>query len=99
MSRVHLVYLGACRVVATPGGLIWSPVRSGGCPAPMPARVDVPAHPLLRLRAHFAPLPDPRIERTKAHDLLDVLTIAFCAILCGANDWVAIETFGHSKRA
>jgi predicted transposase YbfD/YdcC len=65
----------------------------------MPARADLPTHPLLRLRAHFAPLPDPRVDRTKAHDLLDILTIALCAILCGANDWVAIETFGHRKQA
>jgi predicted transposase YbfD/YdcC len=65
----------------------------------MPARADVSAHPLLRLRTHFAPLPDPRLDRTKAHDLLDVLTIALCAIICGANDWVAVETFGHRKRA
>jgi predicted transposase YbfD/YdcC len=47
----------------------------------------------------FGCLPDPRVERTRAHRLTDLLTIALCAILCGANDWVAVETFGHAKEA
>jgi predicted transposase YbfD/YdcC len=48
---------------------------------------------------HFAELPDPRIERTKRHRLLDVVTIAVCAVVCGADTWVAIEQFGRRKRA
>lgn len=50
------------------------------------------------LLAHFGELADPRIERHKEHKLIDVLVIASCAILCGANDWVAVETFGQAKR-
>jgi predicted transposase YbfD/YdcC len=56
-------------------------------------------NPLHQLRAHFATLEDPRVERTKAHHLLDILTIALCAVLCGADNWVEIETFGLAKRA
>ena len=48
---------------------------------------------------HFGALEDPRIERHKQHQLLDVIVIAICAIVCGADDWVAIETFGHAKEA
>ena len=51
------------------------------------------------LRDHFADLPDPRVERTKRHRLLDVVTIAVCAVVCGADTWVAVEQFGHRKRA
>jgi predicted transposase YbfD/YdcC len=51
------------------------------------------------LLEHFGELADPRIERHKEHKLIDVLVIAICAILCGANDWVAVETFGQAKRA
>jgi predicted transposase YbfD/YdcC len=51
------------------------------------------------IAVHFGPLSDPRVKRTKAHELLDVLTIALCAVLCGANDWVAVETFGQAKEA
>lgn len=48
---------------------------------------------------HFGSLTDPRVERTRAHRLSDLITIALCAIVCGANDWVAVETFGHAKAA
>jgi predicted transposase YbfD/YdcC len=48
---------------------------------------------------HFRALADPRIDRHKEHKLIDILVIAVCAILCGANDWVAVETFGKAKRA
>jgi predicted transposase YbfD/YdcC len=51
------------------------------------------------LLEHFGELADPRIDRHKEHKLIDVLVIAICAILCGANDWVAVETFGKAKRA
>jgi hypothetical protein len=47
---------------------------------------------------HFGELADPRIDRHKEHKLIDILVIAICAILCGANDWVAVETFGQAKR-
>ena len=50
-------------------------------------------------RDHFACLPDPRIERAKRHHLLDLVTIAVCAVISGADTWVAIETFGQRKEA
>lgn len=50
------------------------------------------------LCAHFADLPDPRIDRTRRHHLLDIIFITLCAVLCGANDLVAIEKFGRTKR-
>jgi predicted transposase YbfD/YdcC len=49
------------------------------------------------LAEHFGDLEDPRIDRTKRHDLLDILVIALCAIICGADGWVAVESFGHAK--
>jgi predicted transposase YbfD/YdcC len=48
---------------------------------------------------HFEELVDPRIERQKQHKLIDILVLALCAVLCGANDWVAVETFGKAKEA
>ena len=62
-------------------------------------------HPLVRaqpgvsIAAHFADLRDPRLERTKAHDLMTILVVAICAIIGGANDWVAVAEFGRSKQA
>ena len=40
---------------------------------------------------------DPRIDRTKRHNLIDILTIAICAVICGADSWVAIELYGCTK--
>ncbi len=51
------------------------------------------------ITAHFAPLTDPRVERSKRHALLDLLTIALCAVICGADSWVEVERFGHAKEA
>ena len=49
--------------------------------------------------AHFSILPDPRVERTKDHELLNILTIALCAAIGGADGWVQMEEFGKAKRA
>lgn len=47
---------------------------------------------------HFATLKDPRVDRTKHHSLEALLTIAICAIVCGADDWVAVQAWGKAKR-
>jgi len=47
---------------------------------------------------HFAPLDDPRLDRQKRHKLIDLVLIAICAVLAGANDWVAVESFGKAKQ-
>jgi DDE_Tnp_1-associated/Transposase DDE domain len=51
------------------------------------------------VRSYFADLPDPRVERTKRHALLDSVTIAGCAVICGADTWVDIAQFGRTKQA
>jgi predicted transposase YbfD/YdcC len=55
--------------------------------------------PLARcaIQEHFAELPDPRVDRTKRHRLLDIVTIALCAVICGADSWVEVERFGRAK--
>jgi hypothetical protein len=49
------------------------------------------------LREYCAALPDPRIDRTKRHQLLDSITIAIGAVVCGADSWVDVELFGRAK--
>lgn len=51
------------------------------------------------LLAYFESVEDPRVERTKRHKLIDILAIAICGVICGADDWVAIEAFGKAKQA
>ncbi|NCC33174.1 MAG: ISAs1 family transposase [Chloroflexia bacterium] len=53
----------------------------------------------LALASFFATVDDPRIERTKAHKLLDIIIITICAVICGADDWVGVAEFGISKQA
>ncbi|MCP4402505.1 MAG: transposase family protein [bacterium] len=51
----------------------------------------------VNLFQHFSPLPDPRVDRTKRHLLLDIIGLSICAVICGADGWEAIEEYGHSK--
>jgi predicted transposase YbfD/YdcC len=51
----------------------------------------------LSLAYHFADLTDPRIDRSRLHELLDIVTIAICAVVAGADSWDDIEDFGKAK--
>jgi predicted transposase YbfD/YdcC len=44
-------------------------------------------------------VPDPRLERTKLHQLVDILVIAVCATICAAETWEEIAEFGHAKES
>lgn len=46
---------------------------------------------------HFKNMSDPRVNRTKRHSLIEIIIIAICAILCGADTWTDIAEFGNSK--
>lgn len=51
----------------------------------------------LDLASHFTEIEDPRVERTKRHKLLDIIMVAICGMICGAEGWVEIEEFGKEK--
>ena len=53
----------------------------------------------LTILDHFDDLPDPRVDRTKKHLLLDILFISLCALLCGAQSFVEIADFGRARIA
>src|SRR5215203_1679840 len=44
-------------------------------------------------------VPDPRMERTKLHQLVDILVIAVCATICAAETWEEIAEFGRAKES
>lgn len=50
------------------------------------------------LATSFATLRDPRVDRTKEHLLLDIVLIAICAVVCGAEGWVEVAECGEAKR-
>ena len=47
---------------------------------------------------HFGELQDPRTGNAKAHIFLEILIIAICAVICGADGWSDIELFGKNKK-
>ena len=55
--------------------------------------------PLEALNEHFAIVEDPRQARKVDHPLENIIFITICAVLCGAEDWVAIANFGASQQA
>ena len=57
----------------------------------------MPAPPVARIGDYFAHVVDPRVERTKRHQLLDIIAVALCAVLAGADNWVEIAQFGRER--
>jgi len=53
--------------------------------------------PRVSIQQCFSTLADPR-RRKITYPLVNVVTIAICAVLCGADDSVAIAQFGKAKR-
>jgi predicted transposase YbfD/YdcC len=47
----------------------------------------------------FNELSDPRkAKHSSRHLLIDILMLTILAVICGADSWVAVERFGHSKK-
>jgi predicted transposase YbfD/YdcC len=59
----------------------------------------MPAIDPAAFQEHFKDLNDPRVERTRKHPLINVVFIAACGVLSGANSFAAIEEFGLDRRA
>jgi predicted transposase YbfD/YdcC len=57
----------------------------------------MPAKPVKALEECFGQVTDPRVERSKEHKLIDIIIIAICAVICGAESWVDVELYGKSK--
>jgi len=55
------------------------------------------AKPTPSIIQHFSSIEDPRVNRQKKHQLQDIFFISLCAMICGADNWVAIEEFGLAK--
>lgn len=55
-------------------------------------------NPTLTIAHYFSKLEDPR-DDNKRHKLLDIVLIAICAAICGADSWEDVELFGNAKYA
>jgi predicted transposase YbfD/YdcC len=57
-----------------------------------------PTAPVLEsLLDAFREVPDPRVARTRAHPLVNVLTMALFGTICGADGWDALELFAEQR--
>lgn len=53
---------------------------------------------VVAILTRFEKLTDPRVDRTKDHLLIDMVVIALCGAICGADSWVDVEKFGVAKQ-
>ena len=60
--------------------------------------MDPPSASCRSLLEHLHTIDDPRIADKCEHGLVDIMAITLCAVLCGAEDWNAIESFGKAKK-
>ncbi len=49
------------------------------------------------IRECFGDIEDPRVEGRCDYPLIEIITIAICGVIAGADSWTDIETFGKSK--
>ena len=53
--------------------------------------------PFMSLEACFGDMEDPRVEGRCAHKLIEIILVAVCAVLCGAENWSQVEEYGKDK--
>lgn len=50
------------------------------------------------IKEHFGQVRDPRQPGKVEHPLINIIFITICGVLCGADNWVAIEAFGNGQK-
>ena len=58
----------------------------------------MPARWPLRVSKYFQVVDDPRRDHGKRHELLDVLILSLCGVLCGAQSWVDVADYARTKQ-
>ena len=53
--------------------------------------------PIASLTERFSKLKDPRVDRAKRRKLIDLVVIAICAVICGADAWGGREVVRQVK--
>lgn len=54
-------------------------------------------HSPISILEHFASLPEPRVKRTRRHELWGLVVIALGAVISGAESWDDVADYGHTK--
>jgi predicted transposase YbfD/YdcC len=67
-------------------------------PSSRPCQPQQPSNPDLSISRYFRTLKDPRRAHRRLHLLQDILVVALCAVIAGAQDWQEVETFGRKRK-
>src|SRR6187200_2755324 len=59
--------------------------------------MDEASNPGASIEQHFGTLVDPRQAMNQEHLFLEILVVAICAIIAGADDWEAVADFGRAN--
>jgi hypothetical protein len=51
----------------------------------------------LSIAQAFAEIPEPRVAGRSTYDLVEILVLAACAMVCGVDDFVGIEAWGNER--
>src|SRR5262249_24740520 len=65
---------------------------------PTPTLAPCPVTQPFALKRHFRKLKDPRRAHRRLHLLMDIIVIAICAVLCGANTWPEVVTWAQRRQ-
>ena len=57
------------------------------------------SHRLVAVFSPFENITDPRMSRTKLHNLFEIVVVALCGTLAGSDTWVDIVRFGNERLA
>ena len=57
---------------------------------------DNQSHSILALVECFSDVKDPRVNRRRRHNLIDLIVIAICAVICNADGWADIRTWAET---
>src|SRR5271165_3141915 len=80
--------------------LLWSRGQAYSSPWKNPSsRRRTMSRSPLSVTHYFARLCDPRRNHLKRHLLIDIIVIALCGVISGADDWQQIVTFAHQRRS
>ena len=58
---------------------------------------NLDTHRAKSIKKIFSDITDPRSAKNKQHDLMDLIIISICAVICGAEGWEDIETFAKAR--
>jgi hypothetical protein len=59
--------------------------------------VTMSEEPFKSFEEYFGDMPEPRVEGRCTHRLVEIIIVAICGVLCGANSWSEIEQYGRAK--